>query len=382
MRKLYALTTLAALLPLGASAADVTVYGKVNTSIYYEDYSGQSPKVSLANEGSRFGINVREQLTDDVSIKAYLENGFNIDDGGLSNTGGGNAGNTLFDRRSILAVHSKIWGEVGFGRMGSVRSTMSPYALSLAWIDPMETNYGDAGMSAMFGNDPRGNNSVTYVSPDLNGFRFGGTYSLSFTDQEADHADKNNRLLALAVSYAAGPVAFYAGGTQIWYGRDDASGLADKGKTIDREDAYAFDFGMTLQATDDLKLFAAGQYQKDWRSCAGWNVDKASTYASNAYTTADRRHGIDGWVGLVGLQYKLPGEMRLIGKYVYFDGEHKLGDGSKVKGQRHSVNGALEKKLSKRTKVYWVMSYFKGCEEMDVGTLTGVTGHLGLEHNF
>ncbi len=74
MRKLYALMTLAGLLPLGASAADVTVYGKVNTSIYYEDYSGQSPKVSLANEGSRFGINVREQLTDDVSIKAYLEN--------------------------------------------------------------------------------------------------------------------------------------------------------------------------------------------------------------------------------------------------------------------------------------------------------------------
>ena len=33
MRKLYALMTLAGLLPLGASAADVTVYGKVNTSL-------------------------------------------------------------------------------------------------------------------------------------------------------------------------------------------------------------------------------------------------------------------------------------------------------------------------------------------------------------
>ena len=382
MRKLFALTTLAALLPLGATAADVTVYGKVNTSIYYEDYSGQAPKVSLANEGSRFGINVREDLTTDVSIKAYLENGFNIDDGGLTNTGGGNSGATLFDRRSILAVHSKTWGEVGFGRMGSVRSTMAPYALSLAWLDPMETNYGDAGMSAMFGNDPRGNNSVTYVSPNLNGFRFGSTYSFAFTDQESDHVDKNNRLLALAASYATGPVAFYAGGTHIWYGRDDASGQADKGKSIEREDASAFDFGMTLQATDDLKLFAAGQYQKDWRSSAGWNVDKASTYASDAYTAADRRRGIDGWTGLVGMQLKLSGDMRLIGKYVYFEGEHVMGDGSKVKGQRHSVNGALEKKLSKRTKLYGVLSYFKGCEELDVGTLTGVTGHFGLEHNF
>ena len=382
MNKLCVLTPLAALIPLAAGAADVAVYGKLNTAIYFEDYAGQSPKVSLANEASRFGLNVREELTPDVSIKAYLESGFNLDDGGFTNTGGGNAGTTLFDRRSILAVHSKTWGEVGFGRMGSVRSTMSPYALSLAWLDPMETNYGDAGMSAMFGNDPRGNNSVTYVSPDLNGLRFGTTYSLAFSDQEAEQTDKNNRLLALAASYAKGPVAFYAGGTHIWYGRDGAAGLADKGKTIERENASAFDFGMTLQATDDLKLFAAGQYQKDWRSSAGWNVDKASTYASNAYDEADRRHGIDGWTGLVGMQLKLSGDMRLIGKYVYFEGEHVMGDGSKVKGQRHSVNGALEKRLSKRTKLYGVLSYFKGCEELDVGTLTGVTGHFGLEHNF
>ena len=118
MRKLYALMTLAGLLPLGASAADVTVYGKVNTSIYYEDYSGQSPKVSLANEGSRFGINVREQLTDDVSIKAYLENGFNVDDGGLSNTGGGNAGTTLFGL-------FRLFGETGSSMVPWSRSELA-----------------------------------------------------------------------------------------------------------------------------------------------------------------------------------------------------------------------------------------------------------------
>lgn len=382
MRKLFALTTLAALIPLAASAADVVVYGKVNTSIYYEDYSGQRPKVSLANEGSRWGFNVSEKLTDDLTVKAYLESGFNVDDGALTNTGGGNAGSTLFDRRSILAVHSKTWGEVGFGRMGSVRSTMAPYALSLAWLDPLETNWGDAGMSAMFGNDPRGNNTVTYVSPLLNGFRFGATASTAFTDQEADHTNKNNRLVSAAASYATGPVAFYIGGTHIRYGYDTASGLADKAKGIEREDATAFNLGMTWQATDTLKLFAAGQYQRDWRSSAGWNVDKATTYASDEYSAADRRHGIDGLTGLLGFQYKIAGDLRLLAKYVYFDGEHKMADGSKVEGQRHSVNAALEKALSKRTKIYWVMSYFKGCDELKVGGLTGVTGHLGLEHNF
>ena len=62
MNKLCVLTPLAALIPLAAGAADVAVYGKVNTAIYFEDYAGQSPKVSLANEASRFGLNVREEL--------------------------------------------------------------------------------------------------------------------------------------------------------------------------------------------------------------------------------------------------------------------------------------------------------------------------------
>lgn len=229
---------------------------------------------------------------------------------------------------------------------------------------------------------PRSNNAVSHEPLNLKDLKFATTYSFAFTDQEADSTKKNNRLLALAGSYQAGPVGFYLGGTQIWYGKNDASGLVDKSMGIDRKDASAYNAGVTWAATDDLKLFLAGQYQKDWRSVAGWNVDKSSTYATSSYSVADRYHGIDGWVGLVGFQYKFSKDLRLSGKYVYFDGEHKMADGTKVDGQRHSVNAALEKKLSKRTKVYWVMSYFKGKGEMDVDTLTGVTGHLGLEHNF
>lgn len=381
MRKLIALAVAAALLPAAASAADVKIYGKVNTAFYYADWDGSKPSFSLINEGSRFGFNIREDLNADWSVKAYLENGFNLDDGALTNTGGGNTGSTLFDRRSILALASKTYGEFAFGRMGSVRTTMAPYALTLAWLDPMETNYAEAGMSHMFGNDPRSNNTITYVSPRWSGFRVGASYSLAFSDQESGSTSKDNRLLALAANYENGSIGIYTGATQIWYGYDTSSGLADSSKGIDRKDAQAYTLGATWQATDDLKLFLAGQYHKNWRSVAGWNMDSASSHTTT-YGTADREHGIDGWTGLIGLQFKLTGATRLLAKYVYFDGEHKMADGTKVEGQRHALNGGVEYVFTKRTKAYAILCYFKGEDEMSVGKLTGVSGQLGLEHNF
>lgn len=382
--RIIALATLVAALPLAAHAADVKLYGKVNTALYYENYSGTgNSTLSMINEGSRWGLTIREDLTDDWAVKGYLENGFGSDSGTFTNTNGGNAGTAIFDRRSILALSSKTWGEFAAGRMGTVRGTMAPYALTLAWLDPMETNYGDAGMSYMFGNDPRANNTFTYVSPRINGFKVGASYSLAFYDQEADHTSKNDRLLALGGNYEKGPFGIYAGATQLWFGHDPAAtGVFDAPKAaVDRKDAQAYTLGATWQATDSLKLFLAGQYQKNWRSVAGWNADKASTHAT-AYTAADRAHGVDGWNGLVGLQYKLTGDLRFVGKYVYFDGEHKMENGSKVKGKRHAVNTALEYWLSKRTRAYGVLSYFKGTGELDVTGLTGVTSQLGLEHNF
>lgn len=374
---------LAALFPLVAGAADVVLYGKVNTALYFQDWSGAQSSFSMINEGSRFGLNIREKLTDDLSVKGYLENGFNSDDGALTNTGGGNTGSTLFDRRSILALHSARWGEIGFGRMGSVRSTMAPYALTLAWLDPMETNYGEAGMSHMFGNDPRANNTVTYVSPEMSGFKFGVSYSLSFTDQELGRTGKNNRMFAAGASYKYGPVGIYGGFTQLWYGHDADAGSAsaDKGKAYLREDARAYTLGATWEATDRLKLFLASQYQTDWRSVAGWNTDSDATHAT-VYSSVDRRNGIDGWSNLIGLQYRLTDGVRFLGKYVYFDGEHRMASGGEVDGSRHAVNAGFEEQVSKRTKFYQIFSYFKGQDELDIDKLNGITAQFGLEHNF
>ncbi|WP_417201647.1 porin [Sutterella wadsworthensis] len=174
-----ALLVLCGVLPQSVSAAQTEVYGKLETSIRYMHVNGSGNKLEMLNEGSRWGLKIKEDLSNELSVRGYLESGFNSDDGGLSTT------NTLFDRRSILALNSKTFGEIGFGRMGSVRSTMSPYSLGLAWMDPFETGYGtDSSISTIFGNDPRSSNMVTWVSPKVSGFRAGLTYSFNTAGQE------------------------------------------------------------------------------------------------------------------------------------------------------------------------------------------------------
>ena len=139
---------------LSSFAASVDVYGKVDTALHIQKNRGESAQLTMQDEASRFGFRIAEKLTDDVTIKGYLENGFASDTGAFSNVGGGNVGSTLFDRRSILAVASKTYGELGFGRLGSVRSTISPYSLAMGFLDPFETGYGDiASISNVFGKD-------------------------------------------------------------------------------------------------------------------------------------------------------------------------------------------------------------------------------------
>ncbi len=358
-------------------AASVTIYGKLDTALHIQKNRGQNAQLTMMNEGSRFGFNIREDLTDDVAIKGYLENGFDSDTGALTGTGGGNTGTTLFDRRSILAVSSKTYGELGFGRMGSVRSTISPYSLAMGWLDPMETAYGDiASISNMFGNDPRGNNTLTWVSPRWAGFKVGLTGSLATTDNESEHASRNNRLVSAAGNYENGGFGIYGGATRIFYGFDpEATSTADAGKKYERKDAEAYLLGVAWKATDSLKLFAAGQYQKNWRSVAGWNIDKA-------VAATDREHGIDGWSALTGLQFWPAAQLRLIADVAYFDGEHKMSDGAKLKAKRTVVNTAAEYKFSKKTMAYVTLSRSWGREALDTDAANTWISHIGLQHWF
>ena len=153
---------------LAAQAADVQIYGRVDAGFLYEHKKGEDTFTQKAGgrAHNRIGFNVVEDLGNGVKVKAYLENGFYIDDGQFDDS------KVLFNRRSILALQGSL-GEIGFGRMGTVQSTVAPYTMGLIKYDPFGTSYGNASIGSTFSNTSRTNNTVTWVSPTLNGFRVG-----------------------------------------------------------------------------------------------------------------------------------------------------------------------------------------------------------------
>lgn len=398
-RNLLAAALLTALSTGLASAANVELYGKVETSMRYMHISeGSVNKFEMLNEGSRWGLNIKEDLGDGLSVKGYLESGFNSDDGALTNTGGGSSSAMLFDRRAVLALRSETMGEIGFGRMGSVRSTMSPYSLGLAWLDPFETGYGsDSSISTVFGNDPSGNNTITYVSPKMNGLRAGLTYSLQTSGQENASERLNNRLISAAMTYENGPVFISLGATQQWTPRSSST-LAKSGAAAAKklagapDDAQAYTLGATLQATPEWKLFAALQYQEGWRSVAGWSANSTVYTDSEGFSgRITQEEGVKGVSALAGFQWKITGSLRMLGSYMYFDGEQNVLTGEdetkKLEGSRHIATAGLEYKLSKKTRVFTVLSYSKAQDDLEdmadsTGGLTRTMFRAGMQHWF
>ncbi len=351
-------------------AADVSLYGRVSTSIRMTKADGQNAAVDMNNEGSRWGIRLQENINSDLSAKVWLESGFNSDTGGLSNSGG--VKNTLFDRHAVLSLASKTYGEFGFGRMGSVRSAVMPYSLVLLPLDPVNGAYYDiVSIGVMFGADPRANNTLTYVTPRWAGWKFGTSYSFATTDQEEPHTSENTRLVSLGGNFENNAFGFYFGGSYVMNGKSSADST-DRGKGIDREDGSAYTVGLTWKPTDKMKLYSALQWQSGWRSVAGWRVDAGKQSA------ADKYHGVDGLSAMVGINYWLTPALRATGSWYYFDGKHKLAGNAEEEGSRHTLNGILDYRLSKTLLLYGTLTYSKGEDVLDTSDINKWVGRVGM----
>lgn len=115
-----------------AQAANVELYGRVDTGLMYSDVDVQQGTKTTetktfalksgANSGPRLGLRGTEDLGNGLKVSFKLENGFYVDDGSFK-TGG-----RLFDREASLSVHGDF-GTLSMGRMGGVGSSAGTYDL-------------------------------------------------------------------------------------------------------------------------------------------------------------------------------------------------------------------------------------------------------------
>ena len=180
-----------------AAASSVSVYGVIDTGFGVSKGKGQAAKVqaiSGGNAASRWGLKGQEDLGGGSYVKFVLEQGLKI------NNGEGQTSGVLFDRDSLLIIGGR-WGELGFGRSGSLMGTTGYFGqFPKMSANPMACNYLDAALIGSLVNSGMLNNSVTYQVKPTNTLTLTAQYSNGISTDEAKWA-KNNHYYGLSAQY-------------------------------------------------------------------------------------------------------------------------------------------------------------------------------------
>lgn len=378
--------TLAAVAVLGAFAgsalaADVTLYGVVDTGLLYQhadadttadatDTLKMNPGISA---GNRWGIKGVEDLGNGLSVGFVLENGFESDTGKISQ------GGRIFGREANLFVRGGF-GELSFGRVGQLTSGNGTYGIAGS-LSPFGTTFGEyaANVTNYFAGYERLDNAITYKSPSFAGVNVYAQYSLEVDSVDGDkvwgngtttkqnEGDWNNSLRygALGVTYKAEGLYVAAIVDTYLYG-DVAPANGDDGYTYTLGGSY--DFGAA-------KLYAAAQYFDNVRATAF--MDRVSKFAGNG--TGDIY--AEGFGVTIGADVPVAaGTVKV--SAAYMDGEDSMN--SKNEFNKWGVSAGYVYPFSKRTNLYTVLSYSQAnfkTETKDQDP-SAVEFALGLKHSF
>ncbi len=386
--------TLAAVAVLGAFAgsalaADVQLYGIVDTGLAYTNADSDLANTDSVNRfemksgmqsGSRFGFKGVEDLGNGLKVGFILENQFSSDDGSLGND------ESFFHREATLFLEGGF-GKIAFGRMGSINGGVSSWG-KYGVISAFGTSWGD--YSAQAGTWAMGagqwDNAVAYETPSFAGFKVFAQYAmgnqLEGTDGDyygVENESSDDRYYSIGASYANGPLNLYFAVDSInyasWNGQDNTSrGDVDDSLTVTLGGNYDFEV---------LTLYAGAQY---FDEIATSKMKGAVNFS--ATTRGSLATKMKGWS--VGLSTSVPvaGGNVLVGA-AYLDAEAADSVTDAAKNDeltRWIVSAGYDYPLSKRTNVYGVMTYNQDSLDSDNAVnnrdpyVFGVM--VGLRHKF
>ncbi len=399
--------TLAAVAVLGAFAgsalaADVQLYGVVDTGLRYTHFDADSAAagydatdsfgIQSGNQsGSRFGFKGTEDLGNGLTVGFILENQFNSDDGSLADE------DHFFRRESSLFLQGGF-GKVAMGRMGSINGGTSSWA-KYGVLSAFGTSWdysAQAGSWAIGGG--MWDNMIAYETPDFAGFKVFAQYGMGTND--AENESRSDRYYAIGASYANGPLNLYFAVDSINYKTADADGALANASDID--DSLTITFGGNYDF-EVLKLFAGAQYFDEIKlSKMGCGLGMMDAMEFNSYyrtgncTDADPyvdhngfASAFKGWSLGVSASIPAAGGQVLVGA-AYLDAEaaDSVGkDNDKDELSRWIVSAGYDYPLSKRTNVYGVVTYAQDSLEYTESSYkdqdpTIFAAMVGIRHKF
>ena len=377
-----------------AFAANVTVYGTVDTGLVYTHQSfggalptnGDSSKFSMDSGvlgASEFGFKGTEDLGDGYSVSFQLENGFKSDTGALS----GADDNKLFDREARLSLNTP-YGTVSFGRMGALTSGAGTYDVFQATGDALDggnANYIGTGYWFSRG---RCDNMITLVTPEANGFTGYAQYSFQTSGSEKTSVRENDRYMALGLTYSAGPLNVavvadmveYSNSTvkELNYANEAAAG-ADGYKKYDDAKAISlgvnYDFGVT-------QAFFGAQYGKNEKlSISSFGLKTEVLTDANDKPYDIENIVVDGYNLHIGAATPLPCGTLTVSAYY---GDYEMSDDSDVTAKKYGFGAMHTYPISKRTTFYTGAGYGQTDvkSEDKAVRIKGFDVTMGLTHKF
>lgn len=392
--------TLAAVAVLGAFAgsalaADVQIYGIVDTGVGYnhvdadglgqdkDSFKMQSGQAS----GSRFGFKGTEDLGNGLTV------GFILEDGILSDTGVDDK--VMFNRESSLFIEGGF-GKFAMGRIGSLNNGQSSWA-KVGMINAFGTS-GWGGYSAQVGSimatAGQWDNMIAYQTPDFAGFKVYAQYSMGNQVEGTSNADgdtamygeenesTSDRYYALGVTYNNGPLAGYFAVDSKNY----ASVTTDAGNKVfkDVDDSLTVTLGGSYDF-EVVKVYLGAQY-----------FDEVALSGFSGPLNAVDKNQKPAFGMVKGYGLSLTGDAPLAGGKLMFgvgytdaeQADSAEDQGKKYDFTRYVVSVGYDYPFSKRTDVYAMASYMQDSFE-DKATANGVdadpsayTLYVGLRHRF
>ena len=373
--------TLAAVAVLGAFAgsalaADVQLYGIVDTGVGYNhvDVDGLGDKQDIDTfqmksgqaSGSRFGFKGTEDLGNGLTVGFILEDGITSDDGAESGV--------MFNRESSLFVEGGF-GKFAMGRMGSLNNGQSSWA-KVGMINAFGTSdWGDYSVQVgnVMSTAAQWDNMVAYQTPDFAGFKVYAQYGMGSNDHENESS--SDRYYALGATYNNGPLAGYFAIDSINY-ESVVNKDVDDSLTVTLGGSYDFEV---------VKVYLGGQY-----------FDEVKASSLNGVTEDfadwdDKTDKVKGYALTLSADAPVAGGKAMFG-VGYFDAEQadSVEDnlGEKYDFSRFVVSVGYDYPFSKRTDIYAVASYMQDsiedktdAKEFDSDP-SAYAVYVGLRHRF
>ena len=382
-KKLIAVAVLGACVAGSAFAANVDVYGRIDTGLSYVHYdetglSDAKDTLSLdsgMSSGNRWGLKGSEDLGNGYQVGFVLESGFDADTGAMSKDG-------LFKREATLRV-SGPFGSIYAGRMGRIGSDAGSVGFYAGSVSPFGSGWGKmAGHFAVTANyDSRYNNALAYVSPKVGPVTVYAQYTMG---NATENESGDDRLFSL--------------GAQADFGALQVLGLVEylnkksvASTTVYDDSQYDDSYTINLGGSYDFsvaKVFLAGQYFKAAPNYAGM---KANYAEDPRVLNNEWRLSFDGFGVNVGATAPIgAGEFLVSAGYGKGDVNYDTKD-AKISADAYIIQVGYTYPFSKRTNLYAGAGYMQTSMEDGITNTDGTTSDkdfkttqvmFGLLHKF